>query len=406
MVKAADPTAPCCTNLYGEVMELYQKGCLTLPDDVIKIWADNGFGKMVSRRQGNHNPRVPSMPAASDKGAKGIYYHVSFYDLQAANHITMLPNSVDFVNRELDGVNAMNMTDLWIINCSNIRPHAYFLDALRRKWYGNDISDEEQSKAFAETYYGDSEGAAECLRDYHKAMLAYGKEEDEHCGEQFYNENLRSIANHLIRGNMELCSSLNWFTGDMLLDPQIRTFCLMCKDGVIKLKEYHDKCLNISEGLTGATKRLFDATILLQAKILYHCCNGADLFGTAYRHYTNKNWFEAFMILGDSAAEYEAADKAMRASEYGLWQGFYFNECFADCKHTAYMVRKLMGVAREKGDNARHDKWYREIMYAPRDRGVLTLLVNDNHMEDMDLYLAAKKRIGEGKYELPIKDWK
>lgn len=43
-------------------MELYQQGCLDLPEDVIKIWADNGFGKMVSRRQGNANPRVTALP--------------------------------------------------------------------------------------------------------------------------------------------------------------------------------------------------------------------------------------------------------------------------------------------------------------------------------------------------------
>ena len=53
MVKAECPGAVCSTNLYGEAMELYQKGCLKLPEEVIKIWADNGYGKMVTRRQGN-----------------------------------------------------------------------------------------------------------------------------------------------------------------------------------------------------------------------------------------------------------------------------------------------------------------------------------------------------------------
>ena len=66
MVKRQDPEGVCCTNLYGETMELYQKGCLKLPKDVIRIWADNGFGKMVSRRQENHNPRIPSLPSETD----------------------------------------------------------------------------------------------------------------------------------------------------------------------------------------------------------------------------------------------------------------------------------------------------------------------------------------------------
>ena len=35
---------------------------MQIPEDVILIWADNGYGKMVSRRQGNHNPRVSALP--------------------------------------------------------------------------------------------------------------------------------------------------------------------------------------------------------------------------------------------------------------------------------------------------------------------------------------------------------
>ena len=58
LVKDNDPNAVCCTNLYDETMELYKDGFLKLPDDIIKIWADTGYGKMVSRRQGNANPRV------------------------------------------------------------------------------------------------------------------------------------------------------------------------------------------------------------------------------------------------------------------------------------------------------------------------------------------------------------
>ncbi|MBQ3427607.1 MAG: glycosyl hydrolase 115 family protein [Clostridia bacterium] len=394
-----------CTNLYGEVMELYDDGHISFDEEIIKVSADNGFGKMVTRRRDNHTARVLSMPDAPVEHG-GIYYHVSFYDLQAANHITMLPNSVDFVNRELDEVNSMNMTDFWVINCSNIRPHTYFLDAVSRKWYGETISDKQQSKDFAADYYGGDAGAEECLREYHNAMIAYGAHADEHCGEQFYNENLRMLANHIIRGNVPKCGGMEWLTGDMPLDEQAQFFCRMCMRGLPRLKAYYDRCLEVSESLEGDIRKLFDSTILLQARIHYHCCSGADLFGKGCEHYKNKDMFRAFMVFGDAAEEFDAANMAMRGSEYGVWKGFYFNECFADCKHTAYMIKKLMGIAREYGDNARHDKWYREIMYAPEDRGVMTLLVNDNHMEDNELYIAAKKRIGKGQYKLPIENWK
>ena len=77
------------------------------------------------------------------------------------------------------------------------------------------------------------------------------------------------------------------------------------------------------------------------------------------------------------------------------WSGFYFNDCFADYKHSAYMARKAMGTIREFGDNARHDKWYRDVMYAPEDRRIMLLLVLDNHMTDEELYKAMKEEQNE-----------
>ena len=51
-----------CTNLYGEIMELYKDGYIELDDGIIKVKADNGYGKMVTRRRDNHAARVSSMP--------------------------------------------------------------------------------------------------------------------------------------------------------------------------------------------------------------------------------------------------------------------------------------------------------------------------------------------------------
>ena len=187
-----------CTNLYGEIMELYEQGYIELDSDVIKVRADNGYGRMVTRRRDNHTARVSSMPDEKDSGMQGIYYHVSFYDLQAANHITMLPNSIDFVNRELDTVLKCGGIDFWIINCSNVRPHTYYLDAVRRKWFGCSLSDEQQSKSFTEEYFHGMSTVADCYAAYPKAMISYGVNEDEHAGEQFYTENIRLLAHQLI----------------------------------------------------------------------------------------------------------------------------------------------------------------------------------------------------------------
>lgn len=381
-----------CTNLYGEIMELYEDGYIDLDESIIKVQADNGYGRMVTRRRDNHNPRVSSMPV-KEGGCQGIYYHVSFYDLQAANHITMLPNSVNFVNNELNEVLANDGNDFWVINCSNVKPHAYYLDAVRKKWLGREIDNESHSKEFSADYYGDSADVANALSEYAQSTVAFGEHDDEHAGEQFYTENVRIIANSIVRCDSNPTDKLNWIVGkDGTIYDQTRKITAIAEKDIEKINKYYDLCKNVSAKLTGDTKKLYDETILIQSAIHYYCANGMLTYGKAIAELEKRNYVKAFVLAGDSALLFDKAESIMRGSENGVWVGFYFNDCFADIKHTAYMVRKTMGTIREFGDNSRHDKWYREFVYSPEDRNVMLLLVTDNHMTDEEIYKAMKEK--------------
>lgn len=378
-----------CTNLYGEIMELYEAGHIDLDPDIIKVRADNGFGRMVTRRRDGHCARVSSMPDKADKGAQGIYYHVSFYDLQAANHITMLPNSISFVDRELSQVLENGGGDFWIINCSNVRPHVYYLDAVRKKWQGRNIDDGIQSREFAADYFGGEEKIAACYRSYPDAMIPYGPNEDDHMGEQFYTENLRIACHQFLTDRSRNAKALYWIAGEGTLSQQVKHICGLCKAGLEKLEGLYRLCSECADG----QNRLFEATLCLQVKIHYFCARGMSLFADAWQAFEEGNLRKSFVLFGMSAECFEEAQQQLRAAEYGVWQDFYFNDCFADIKHTAYMIRKVMGIVRELGDNVRHDLWYHEYCYSPQDRKVLLLLVTDNHMTDWDLYQVMKEKV-------------
>jgi len=383
-----------CTNLYGEIMELYEQGYVELDEDIIKVRADNGYGRMVSRRQGNHNPRIHAMPDPTDKSPQGIYYHVSFYDLQAANHITMLPNSVSFVDRELAAVLENGGKAFWVVNCSNVRPHAYNLDAVRKIWFGRRMDDALQSREFTEDYYHGNEKIAYCYENYPKAMLSFGSHEDEHMGEQYYTENLRIAANRMLIAPEEPAKPFYWIAGEKPLREQISYVCGLCRTGLEKLKAFLEQCQEAArqEDL-GLDSRLFSATLLLQAKIHYHCARGVVSFGDAYEEYLKKNYEKAFVLFGDSAACFDYVNGQMRAAEYDVWEDFYLNDCFADVKHTAYMVRKARSLVRETADGYRHDHWYHKYCYAKEDQKIFLLLVTDNHMTDEELYQVMKDRV-------------
>lgn len=396
MVKKCDAKAACSTNLYGEVMELYKKGCLKLPGDIIKIWADNGYGKMVSRRQGNHNPRIPALPQEGNTEKNGIYYHVSFYDLQAANHITMLPNSAEFVVKELEEVLHRNGNELWLINCSNIKPHVYFLDLIAQMWRTGTADAGIHREAYAGCYYGEQnrEKVAECLEHYADYALQYGEQEDDHAGEQFSNHVARMLVSQVMRDRTRRCGELLWATDAETLEGQARWYEALCKRAAEQYAAYLEMCERTEMDLAGSGKVLFADTILLQVRILQFCYKGASLAAGSVLAALEEKYQKAFYLAGKARKEYMAADAAMRSREHGKWHNFYANECLTDVKQTAWVLESLMGFVRNLGDGPHFYGWQREYLYPEEDRRVLLILNMDNHLRDLELFQLMEERDG------------
>lgn len=394
MVREQIPDAVFCTNLYGEILELYREGFLQIPEDVILIWADNGYGKMVSRRQGNHNPRVSALPEEGDKGRHGTYYHVSFYDLQAANHITMLPNSMEFVEKELNAAMKHGITDLWVINASNIKPHVYPLSFIANLWKREALSAEEHRKRYVIEYYGTESNAEQlsgmeaCIRDYPKAMLPFGEKEDEHAGEQFYNYVVRDFIHAWMKdGAVNSVQELLWCVHRDTFAGQMEWFSEKCIRAAEDMERLYKNCLCIRGN------ELWEDSLLLQVKIHRDCLRGCVLFTEAHQAYVGKEYKKAFFLLGNATEAFGAADQAMRAREHGKWKDFYANDCLTDVKETAYCLKRLMGYIRNVGDGPHFYGWQREVTYSEKDSKVVLITNMENHMTDWKLYLAGKDRL-------------
>ncbi|MDF2613841.1 MAG: hypothetical protein K0S71_1627 [Clostridia bacterium] len=400
MVKQELPDAMCCTNLYGETMELYQSGYLDLPEDVIKIWADNGFGKMVTRRQENHNPRIPALPLDEDMGSHGIYYHVSFYDLQAANHITMLQNSPEFVCRELQDVMKRGVKDYWLVNCSNIKPHVYFLDLLAKIWRHGTVDIEEHRQDYVTTYYGKKNESiiSGCLADYPKYTIAYGPHEDDHAGEQFSNHVARMLISQYMKREEVRSEHLIWATDAKDLKGQVQWYQELCQRGERNYREYLRKCEKVNveiieeeSGISGA-RRLFEDSLLLQAQIHYHCYAGAYLVCQSLIGAMDGQYQKSFYYAGKAREEYLTANTFMRSREHGKWHNFYENECLADIKQSAWLLESLMSYVRNLGDGPHFYEWQRDFLYSEEDRLVMLILVMENHLKDQELFALMKEK--------------
>lgn len=399
LVQERFPGAVCATNLYGETMELYQEGFLCLPDQVIKIWADNGYGAMVTRRQGNHNPRISSLPSAGDSSAHGIYYHASFYDLQAANHITALPNPPEFVENTLRDVMAHGVKDFWVVNCSNVKPHVFTLGLIARLWHKKALEAKENIAdkylhAYISQYFGEEhmEEVTECFRSYYRSALPYGANADDHAGEQFANYVTRMLVSQYMRDDSQREPNLLWATNADTLRGQIEWYEDLCIQGKDRYTKCVDRCEQTALKLSKSAQVLLRDSVLLQAQIYQYCYTGAILVCQSLVEAIECRYQEAFYHAGLAQEKYNRANTAMRNREHGKWHNFYANECLTDIKQTAWILGHLMGYLRNKGDGPFFYQWQRNFLYAKEDSRVVLITNMENHLGDSELFALMKER--------------
>lgn len=383
----------CCTNLYGEVMELYQQGLLSLPENVIHIWADNGYGKMVSRRQGRHNPRIPALPP-TPAGLHGVYYHASFYDLQAASHITLLPNGTDFVERELRNAMERGVRSYLLVNCSNVRPHAYMLDHIAHIWG-------KTAPAYAECYFPHCAPQAEALfQNYAPSTLRYGPNEDDRAGEQFCHYTMRALCHGWLLGKFDSPEpDLEWLTGPIVLDAQVDALRQLLLPALDRMKSHYNACRELAEsfahnpdtcGYTAEAQLLRDS-LLLQAAIHYKSMEAELLVCDSYRLFREGQAEAAFVGIGDAVALLGEVTDRMALADHGIWQGFYDNDCLTDVKFTAYTLERVMGYIRNLADGPHFYGWMSRYMSPEADSRVVLITNMHNHPGDRELYLAMRQ---------------
>ena len=394
MVQRALPGAPCCTNLYGEVMELYRQGFIELPEGVIRIWADNGYGQMVTRRQGNHNPRVRALPELGCGGRQGLYYHASFYDLQAAAQMTMLPNPPSFVRGALREALALGVRDYWLINCSNIKPHVYTLDYLAEMWRSGDGDPARHLLDYCARYYGagNAETVAACFQSFYRHTLRCGLHEDERAGEQFGNHCARMLVSGWMNAPSEPVRDMRWAIDAPTLREQALWYREKCEQAVRGYGELVRDCEQAAVRLEGAGRELLEDSVALQARLLARTYEDSLRAMDSLLFAMEARWLEAFYEAGRSRAAYLAADRAMREREHGKWRLFYANDCQADVKQSAWLMGVLMGALRNHGDGPHFYRWQRRFIDPVEDAGIMLILNMENHLDNDELFARMQAR--------------
>jgi len=280
-----------------------------------------------------------------------------------------------------------------MVQCSNVRPHVYFLNAVRKKWQGGELTDASHAEAFVNDYYSECEKKEEIAALYmeYPGVMIRPEENEEFVGELFYTENVRLLSHQLLVDKNNPAKGLLKIAEAGSLSAQIQEFGEICRQQKEELEKLCVACTVAENGLP--QKALLAATIGLHIKLHQTCRRAARVFSRGYESLLEGDYERAFLRFGDSAVWFDKGDALLRGAEYGVWKNFYANDCITDIKYAAYMVRKVMGMVREIGDNEKHDAWYRKYCLSAEEQEIQCDYISENHKTDTELYEAMKKQV-------------
>ncbi|GBG11773.1 hypothetical protein PAT3040_06620 [Paenibacillus agaridevorans] len=383
--KVANPV--CCVALYGEISELYKGGYIELPKGVIKIWADNGYGKMVSRRHNNLNYRVHSLPSTDDDGKHGVYYHITFHDLQASNHLTLFPGSAAFLKQEMESAFAARASEYVLVNSGNIRPHIYSLDIMRELWLAGEIEVERHLERFVNSYYSEQhEDLVDLYRSYAESATPYGPNEDDLAGDEYYHHPARQIIGRWLQGNdADPDPRLIWATGEVPFADQVRGFEKRLEPAIGKWSKWLNLCDSVLFKLGADDRRRAIDQLRFHGELHLSGSEGFYWLCRAYREFGAKRYPQAFVCASESLWCYSRGLAALRESEHGKWKNFYQADWLTNISSTVQNVDTLRRYIRMHGDSPDFFLWYKEYLMPETEKHIYLENTHRNPLSDDEL---------------------
>ena len=374
LIRGHDPHAQCCTNLYGEILELFLDGHLPLPDDVIRVWGDNGYGVMVNRRQNEYDPRLPAIPAPDSAGPHGVYYHVNFHDLKASNQLAMLVKP-SIVKDELTKALSAGCDEYLIVNSGNIRPHVYALEQISQMWTHGDLDPVSHTADFAQRFFPSAASqAADCYTRYFETPIQLGTHPDEVAGDEFYYHQARMIIMWWMKGLADTpCKHLVWVTGELPFHSQVDWIKQKCQNSEKSWQAFNSQLQQTEQLLDANDTDFFRDNIILQARIHLEGSRGlrfvCEAFENAHHNVDPNDLAGAFVAAFHAKQCFVDVLNALRASERGKWEHFYRGDWLTNVKSTVFFCDSLQSYLRVTGDIALIS-WYDKYLKPKSERGV------------------------------------
>jgi Glycosyl hydrolase family 115 len=352
IVRAARPDAQFVTDFWQEGARLVHDGYLKIPQGVIPVWADVGYG--IPQDGGDLAP------------GEGVYYHVAMLNGRA-NHLTeMVP--VSRIDSELGRYIKAGATAYLLVNTSNIRQVAMTAQAVMNVAWGGvpaGGADEYYERWATEEFGGRSASAlTKTYEDYFKAFShipAGGHGAGEEYGDQLYHQEAQGLLLATMVSPpyyyvpsqdpkwtpvpiLGLASSKPFFLhmGPDWVQTTVQRELAICGAAQLRWDAVWHEALAAEPLVASDRRRYYEAEMLTMIALNRDSNRILYLVASAVRDFRAGDSARA---LAEAKATLPAFDEIQRlesAAQYGKWRHWYRGEWLDGIRHTHDLVETFI----------------------------------------------------------------
>jgi hypothetical protein len=343
IVRASHPAAKFVTDFWQEGARLVHEGYLTIPPEVIPVWADTGYG----------NPQDDGQVAAG----QGLYYHVAMMNGRANQLTEMVP--VERIVSELGRYNKAAANQYILLNTSDIRPVSMTTKAVMdMAWKGSLPGGAGASDDFYHRWAEEEFGAkaasavAEVYKDYFKAPARWGDPPLEYGDQLYHSEARQMLVTYMTDSPLYtvpsqapewvpprfLTPSFGIGTGKGWVRETATTEIQKCGEAQPRWDAVWQKALAAEPLVDPERLPFYRAQVLAMIAINRESNRILFLVSKAIQDAQSGDRAQAHQEITQALAAFDEIHRAEAAAEYGKWKNWYRGDWLTGIYRTQQIV--------------------------------------------------------------------
>jgi Glycosyl hydrolase family 115/Glycosyl hydrolase family 67 N-terminus len=336
IVRAVRPDAKFVTDLWQEGARLVQQGFLTIPPDVITVWADTGYGDLQD--------------GGKVAAGQGAYYHTAMMNNRANQLTEMVP--IERIVSEMGRYQKAGATEYFLVNTSDIRPVPMTTNAVMEfAWKGvPEGGADEYSREWTREEFGQTASSAltQMFKDYFNAPAQAGQPAKEYGDQLYHTEGRQLMLTYMIDSPLYTVPSQapKWqpprFVQSRTGEPQGRDWMLQTARDEIQqcggARPRWDavwKEANEAKSLIPADRQQFYvASVLTMITINRESNDMLYLISKSIVDANDGRQADAEHEAEDAVNDLKQVEAAQSSAEYGQWKNWYRGDWLTNVSRT------------------------------------------------------------------------